>query len=226
MTGDNNRTTNKVEQSSIEPRTTFQKNRSSKLTIHRSTLKSGYSLAELLVVMLLFSFALLILGQTYIQFIRLSHKTANAAVVQQDTRFVLEYVARVVRGSEVYYSGSIASPTSSLRLLKEDGDYIEIKKSDPGDPLCVDEPVVSCLLVTRDSGITWAPLTANSVNVDTFNVFVSPTQSPFELSGFDYPNDQQPFVTINLTLTYNANSEREVYSQTAQTSISSRVYVR
>lgn len=226
MTGDNNRTANKVEQGSIEQRTTLQKNRSSKLTIHRSTLKSGYSLAELLVVMLLFSFALLILGQTYIQFIRLSHKTANAAVVQQDTRFVLEYMARAVRGSEIDYSVSIDSPTSSLRLLKEDGDYINIIKSVPGDPLCADEPAVSCLLVTRDGGSTWAPLTAKSVNVDTFDVYVSPIQSPFELSGNDYPNDQQPFVTINLTLTYNANSEREVYSQTAQTSISSRVYVR
>ncbi|MBD3281908.1 hypothetical protein GF391_04130 [Candidatus Uhrbacteria bacterium] len=198
------------------------------VTKRHSTFKPGYSLAELLVVMLLFSFALLILGQTYIQFIRLSNKTANAATVQQDTRFVLEYIARAARNSEVDYSISIASPTSSLRLIKESGDYVEISKSAPGDALCADEPSVSCLLVTVDSGATWAPLTAKGVNVDNFDVYISPTVSPFELAGVpaDYPNNQQPFITVNLALTLNANNPRESYSQIAQTSISSRVYVR
>jgi prepilin-type N-terminal cleavage/methylation domain-containing protein len=219
-------------------RTIFQKIRSSKhahrslgvggFIIRNSTLKSGYSLTELLVVMLLFSFAMVILGQTYIQFLRLSNKTANAATVQQDSRFVLEFITRATRGSEIDYSVPVLAATSSLRLLNQNGDYIEINKSAPGDPLCVDEATVSCLLVTTDSGTTWAPLTAKHVNVDAFTVYVHPTISPFQLTGLpaDYPNDQQPFVTINLTLTLNANNPRESFTQSAQTSISSRVYVR
>ncbi len=209
-----------------ELRTT--KGLSSKFKVRSSNLEPGYSLAELLVVMLLFSFALVILGQTYIQFIRLSNKTANAATVQQDTRFVLEYAARAVRGSQIDYSVSIINPTSTLRLIKLDGDYMEITKSAVGDLLCADDPDVSCLLVTQDSGLSWAPLTAKHVNVDNFDVYVQPDVSPFDLAGFpaDYPSDGQPIVTINFTLTLNANNPRESFSQTAQTSISSRVYVR
>jgi len=196
--------------------------------VRHSTLKAGYSLTELLVVMLLFSLAMVILGQTYIQFTRLSNKTAHAAAVQQDVRFVLEYVARAVRGSEIDYSSAIVNPTSTLRLLKIDGDYLEITKSAAGDPLCGDLPEISCLLITPDSGLTWAPLTAKHVNVDNFDVYIQPAVSPFDLTGFpaDYPNDQQPMVTVNITLTYNANNPRESFTQTAQTGISSRVYVR
>jgi len=223
MIGDNNKRTQ-----NSEHRTQIRKIRSSEFRIQNSTLKPGYSLTELLVVMLLFSFALVILGQTYIQFLRLSNKTANAATVQQDSRFVLEYVARAVRSSEIDYSVSVAASTSTLRLLKQNGDYMEILKSPPGDPLCADEASVSCLLVTPDSGATWAPLTAKKVNVDRFDVYVQPTVSPFELAGLpaDYPNDQQPMVTVSFTFTLNSNNERESYTQSAQTSISSRVYVR
>ncbi|MDF1496588.1 MAG: hypothetical protein P1P90_00830 [Patescibacteria group bacterium] len=217
-----------VEASAKEGPTSKQRGTNRTCDVRRLTMVSGFSLAELLVVMMLFSFAMVILGQTYIQFMRLSNKTANAATVQQDTRFVLEYVARAVRGSEIDYSASITNPTSTLRLLKTDGDYLEIKKSAPGDSLCADEPAVSCLLITPDSGLTWAPLTAKHVNVDRFDIYIQPQVSPFELSGSpaDYPNDQQPIVTVNLTLTINAKNERESFTQSAQTSISSRVYVR
>ncbi|GEM_PF-1331223 len=186
----------------------------------------GYSLIELLVVALLFSMALLILGQTYIQFMRLSNKTSNASTVQQDARFVMEYFARAMRASEIDYSSPVLPLDSELRLVKQGGQKIIIKKSDPGDVLCADMASVSCLLVTTDSGVTWASLTSKGVNVDEFQVFVQPTESPFELSGFSYPNDRQPFASMRLTLTYNARNPRESYTQTVQTGISSRVYVR
>ncbi len=193
---------------------------------HKTRNLPGYSLTELLVVMLLFSMALLILGQTYIQFMRLSNKTSNAAAVQQDARFVMEYFARAMRASEIDYSTPVLPLDSELRLVKQGGQGITIKKSAPGDVLCADIASVSCLLVTTDSGATWAPLTSKGVNVDEFQVYVQPTESPFELSGFNYSNNRQPFAALRLTLTYNARNPRESYTQTVQTGISSRVYVR
>jgi prepilin-type N-terminal cleavage/methylation domain-containing protein len=186
----------------------------------------GYSLTELLVVMLLFSMAMLILSQTYIQFMRLSNKTANAATVQQDARFAMEFFARAMRTAEVDYSSPVLASDTELRLFKLGGDSIMIKKSAVGDALCADAPTISCLLVTTDSGATWAPLTSKNVNVDVFKVYVQPTASPFELSGFNYTNNNQPFAAITLTLTYNARNPRESFTQTVQTGISSRVYVR
>ncbi len=186
----------------------------------------GYSLTELLVVMLLFSMAMLILGQTYIQFMRLSNKTSNAAAVQQDARFAMEFFARAMRGSEVDYSSPVLPMDSELRLVKQGGQGIVIKKSTVGDALCEDSATISCLLVSTDGGTTWAPLTSKNVNVDEFQVYVQPTESPFLLAGFNYANNQQPFATIRLTLTYQARNARESYTQTVQTGISSRVYVR
>ncbi|MFZ6015985.1 MAG: PilW family protein [Patescibacteria group bacterium] len=190
--------------------------------------KSGYSLAELLVVAALFSLAVLILSQTYIQFIRLSRKTSNAAAVQQDTRYVLEYVARLARTYEVDYTVPVLAATSSLRMTKTGADYVMIKKSAAGDPLCADEPAVSCLLVTVDSGANWAPLTGKHVNVDEFMVYVQPTVSPFILSGspVNYNNDQQPLVAVQLQFTYKTPNERESFTQSAQTTVSTRTYAR
>lgn len=204
----------------------FWKKSSTSHTHH--TMASGYSLIELLVVVMLFSLAVLIMAQTYVQFVRLSRKTANAAAVQQDVRYVLELISRGVRNTSLDYSAAIPAEADYLRVLPEVGPYIMVKKSVPGDIACADDPDISCLLISMDGEATWAPLTGKHINVDEFKVFVHPTVSPFELSGLplDYANNHQPFVTLYLTFTYKAPNEREQFTQSAQTTISSRVYVR
>ncbi|MDD5437736.1 MAG: hypothetical protein PHC70_01180, partial [Patescibacteria group bacterium] len=101
-----------------------------------------------------------------------------------------------------------------------------IKKSIPGDTRCSDDIDVSCLLVSSDGGTSWAPITAKHVNVETFKIYVRPSQSPFTLVGSSYLVDQQPFVTIQVKLTYKTAIEKEKVSLETQTTISSRVYER
>jgi len=188
----------------------------------------GYSLTELLVVIMLFALAMGILMDTYIQFTRLSHKTSNAAVVQQDSRFAFEYIARAVRNTPIDYSVTWAISSSTLRLLPTNGSAIIITQSPAGDARCGDAAAISCLLVSTNGGVNWAPLTSKSVNVKKFKVYLQPTTSPFVLTGSpaDYPTDQQPFVTVQMELEYVAARAVENATMNAQTTISSRVYVR
>ena len=188
----------------------------------------GYTLTELLVVVFLFSLSMVILSQTYVSFVRLSRKTSNAAIVQQDMRFSLEYIARAVRNTPLDYSVGITSVSSSLHLVSQTGDNIIISLSDSGagDVQCFDDVNIRCLRITKDGGATWAPLTSKNVNVNEFNVFIYPTESPFIIQAGSYPNDNQPFVTAELSLTYQSEQERERITLDAQTSISSRNYAR
>lgn len=192
-------------------------------------MKPGFSVAELLIVMVLFAITITILSQTYLAFIRLSHRTANSAVIQQDMRFALEYMSRNIRNMAIDYPTpplALEAVSSTLSLQNENQPAWIIKKTTPGDTRCADDPDVSCLLVSSDNGINWAPITAKHVNVETFKIYVRPQQSPFELVGNSYPSDQQPFVTIQIKLTYKTSVEKEKVSLETQTTISSRAYVR
>jgi len=80
--------------------------------------------------------------------------------------------------------------------------------------------------VSGDAGVNWAPITSKKVNVEKFQILVRPSQTPFMLQGNAYLNNQQPYVTLLIKMTYMAPNDRETVSLEAQTSISSRVYVR
>ncbi len=189
----------------------------------------GFTVVELLVVMVLFTFSLLILTQTYLSFIRLSHRTSNSATIQQDMRFVMEYLTRNARNGAIDYPDpplAIDSVTSTLRLKAENQLAWMMRKSQPGDARCGDAPNVACLLVSSDNGANWAPITSKGVNVETFNIYVRPSLSPFVLQGGNYTSDQQPYVTVQVKMTFNTPIDKEKVSLAAQTTVSSRVYVR
>lgn len=188
----------------------------------------GYTVIELLVVMLLFAITITILSQTYLSFIRLSHKMGYSSIIQQDLRYFTEYTARLVRNTPVDYSLPVSAVSSTLVLRPGGGTATIIRLSDYGNTYCADDPDVRCLLVSTDGGAGWAPLTSKHVNVDDFKVFVWPTISPFEFdSGIgDYNSNRQPFVTVYLKVTFMTKNLNERVSNDVQTTISSRVYVR
>ncbi|MDD5438448.1 MAG: prepilin-type N-terminal cleavage/methylation domain-containing protein, partial [Patescibacteria group bacterium] len=131
-----------------------------------NTKRPGFSVIELLVVMVLFAISITILTQTYLSFIRLSHRTANSAVIQQDMRFALEYMSRNIRNMPIDYPvppASLEAVTSTLSLKEANQPAWIIKKSIPGDTRCSDDIDVSCLLVSSDGGTSWAPITAKHV---------------------------------------------------------------
>lgn len=190
----------------------------------------GFTVVELLVVMVLFVISITILTQTYITFIRLSHRTGNAATVQQDMRFVLEYMTRNLRNIPLDYPAlpkTFENVTSTLRLKDPaQANAWILTNTIAGDARCGDAPDVACLVISTDGGANWAPVTSKHVNVESFKILIRPLANPFALQGNDYTSDQQPFVTVQMKLTYMTNVEKEKVSLATQTTISSRVYVR
>jgi len=194
----------------------------------RCTLKTGYTLIELLIVMFIFSVSMGILMQTYVSFIRLSHKTANAAVLQQDARYLMEFITRNVRDQSLDYASGITVSSSTLRIKNGDSSYLIIKLASAGDARCSDTSGAACALISSDNGVNWAPLTSRFVNVDQMKFYIQPTQTPFEINPMagNYYNNQQPLVTVYLRLTYLAKNVKERVSLEAQTSVSLKSYVR
>ncbi len=100
------------------------------------------------------------------------------------------------------------------------------KRSLTGQAECADRPDVACLLLSTDSGVTWAPVSGKRVNVERFDAYVRPSASPFLIVGPAYPNDTQPFVTFSVKMTYVADRAKENETLQTQTTVSSRVYQR
>lgn len=186
----------------------------------------GFSLMEMLIVVALFAISMLIISQTFMSFNRLHRRVANRALVNQESRYVMEMLVRAVRNRAFSYSPEPLAKDTQLRLMQSNGRELIIKKSVAGDPACGDIASVSCLLISFDSGSAWSPFTGKKVNVESFDVYLYPAQSPFVLAEGGYPNDSQPFVTINLRLKYMANIVEERESVQTQTTVASRIYLR
>ena len=182
---------------------------------------------------LVFSIAAAILSETFISFNELHRKVANAAILGQDMRFIMEALVREARNDEIDYAayGGTVSPVSSiLKLKKQNGIHIWIAMgapgAAPGSPSCEETTVAHCLSISIDDGTTWFQVTSPLVEVESFNVYVRPSVSPFVPVSGSYPNDVQPFVTANLDLLYKAAQTKARVTLQAQTSVSSRVYRR
>ncbi len=186
---------------------------------------SGFTLVEMMIVVALFSTAAVVLSQIFLGFNRLHHKVANQAILGQDMRFATDYIVQAARNNQIDYSAAPLVPKdSSLKLITPSGGTMQIAVQP--NTICGDVDGVSCLAVSMDDGKTWNPLTAKRVNVKQFDVYVRPLSSPFVLVNGTFPSDLQPFVTIHLALEYLASVANERVTITAQTSVSSRIYLR
>lgn len=186
----------------------------------------GFTLMEMLIVTALFSITVVILAQTYSSFNLLHRKIANSAVLNQDARFITEMIVRAARNNALSYSVPYAPRENELRLVTPSGLRMIFKQSDAGQAECGDLPSVRCLLLSNDNGVSWTPVSGKRVNVERFDVYVRPSESPFELVNGAYKNDIQPFVTFNLGLRYMATTQKEQETLQVQTTVSSRVYLR
>jgi len=183
----------------------------------------GYTLVELLIVTAIFTIAMTILSQTYISFNQLHRKVANRAVLGQDMRYIMEFFIRAARNLPIDYSASIPAKDDKLTFVVFG--FVPVTLAKRSAPDCTDTTVSSCLAFSVSGG-PWSQLTSNRVEVTNFDVYVRPAVSPFVPVGGNYPNNTQPFVTINLGLKYKAERVKDEVTLQAQTSVSSRLYLR
>lgn len=189
---------------------------------------SGFSLLEMLIVIALFSTLTVIVSQTFISFSTLHRRTANAAVVGAEMRFVMEYIVRAARNRELNYVLAPLDPQDTVLHLRDStGATLDVglrPGGTGGD--CVDATVTQCLAVSIDGGTTWQPLTGKRVEVTSFRVYPRPADSPFASVNGVYASNVQPFVTVTIGLRYMSERVKEQASLEAQTTVSSRIYAR
>ena len=189
----------------------------------------GFTVVELLVVVLLFSLGALALSATYINFTRLHRRTANAEALGEELRFAMELMVRAARNNTIVYPSlpaAIPNPSSQIDLVARSGAETSFAVLADTDPAC-SGLLADCLALSLDGGVTWAPITGKNVQIDRFDVYVHPDKNPFQTTGLGaYDNDEQPRVTYNVEARFLATNPREEVRMTVQTAVGSRLYVR
>lgn len=181
---------------------------------------------EMLIVVALFSTMAVILSQLFVSFNRLHRKVSNAALLGEDMRFATESLIRLARNHRIDYTQSpLAAHATEMRFLASDGTSVRVAAR-PGNTDCQDPTVSQCLALSLDGGVSWQPITARRVEVTNFDVYVRPLNSPFIPSDGGYDNNLQPFVTFNIGLRYIGDTPTDGANLQAQTTVSSRVYLR
>lgn len=191
--------------------------------------RRGFSAVEMLVVIAIFAVASVTITATYINFSRLHRRVANAEALGEDLRYTAELIVRSARSNTIDYPSlpsSIASPSSTLRLVSLGGSPIWIQRFATSSSVCTGLNV-ACLGLSTDSGTNWSAITGRNIAINRFDVYITPTQDPFEAVGIGvYSSNDQPRVTFQIDATYLTNNPLESADLRLQTSVSSRLYLR
>lgn len=185
---------------------------------------------ELLVVMGIFSLTVMITSGIFMLSNRAQRRVLAITAAQADLRFALEAMVREVRSGRIAYetyagSGGISIPAPKLILLNAAGQKEEFYLDN--DPAVCPAAVVSCLAVKIDGSLPQA-VTSIGITIDQLSFFITPQVDPFAVdpvSGL-YGSDIQPTVTIAMRARTTNVGASDIQTITAQTTVTSRAYVR
>lgn len=189
--------------------------------------KSGFTLAEMLVVMFIFSILSVGLASIFVKYLAGERSSFAKQKIVSDLRYSLEMISREVRLNEIdyrptgYYSGSISSPNNSLALVDNDGNQVLFALSGTD---CENND--DCYLYVRKSATNYR-ITPDDIAVRNLAFYISPSQDPFTLqSGGTFLSDNQPRVLISITQDYIGDGADSIAELTMQTMASSKIYIR
>lgn len=175
---------------------------------------AGFTIIEALVSATIFAVASVSIVGVYLAVQRLNQASRSLNAVQQNARFVMEDIAKLVRNGQVNYvsyGGRVPQPsTRELLLLDRDGTPIRIY-FDAGNQ--------TVLLEKTGSGPTG--YVGREVSVLDFRVYIWPDTDPF----LQVSPQEQPTVTVYMDLQSNLNP-RHVERAQVQTTVATREYPR
>lgn len=189
----------------------------------------GFTVMELLVVVFIFSIASLAIATTYINFTRLHRRVANSEMLGEEMRFVMELMVRAARNNTINYPAlptSVTNPSQRLNLISRAGAQTSFALFPSTNAACTGLNA-ACLAISLNGGSTWTAMTGKNIQIDKFDVYVTPARNPFQSVGIgSYDNDKQPRVTYVIDARFLATNPREIANMSIQTSVGSRLYVR
>lgn len=206
-----------------------KKNKKSKIN---KFVQTGFTLMEVVIALAIFATATIVITDIYIMAQRTQTKLAGQTKVQSDARFVMEVLTREVRLNGIDYDyiasqGDTPSDGLDYLPLKDNlGNTVLFTISIDTADVC-SANATQCLAVQKGNSVL-ASITPEGVNVNSIKFYIYPDNDPFVLDtvNWQYPNDDQPWVTIVLVSETIGLREIEDSISYLQTTVSTRQYKR
>ncbi|HOX97131.1 MAG TPA: type II secretion system protein [bacterium] len=186
--------------------------------------KKGFTLAEMIVVMFIFSLLSVVIAGIFVQFFNTENRSFISQKLSSDMRFTLEMIAREVRMGNIdyrvtgYYGGTVPKPTDTLAILDANGDQILFGLAGADCQTTSD-----CYVFVRRGGVDYR-VTPDDLAVNQLIFYVSPIVDPFTLQADGhYLAEDQPRVLVVLEEKDAKTGEINLKMQTA---VSSKIYQR
>jgi len=192
----------------------------------------GFTLIEMLVVLAIFSTFVILAADLFLTINRVQRETRTSERILSESRYILETIARDVRSGRIDYKAygnpvdpadAIVNPADELFYISRINERIRIKKDTTFCPSSLSSP---CVLISRDDGATWASMTPLGVKVNDLKFVIQPEQDPFYFDGVTWLSDEQPMLTIIITLAATSEISKKEFEIHNQTSVSVRRYGR
>ncbi len=199
--------------------------------------QKGFTFSELVVVIGVFSLVLVATTDIFMRSQRIQRRTAALERLQDDARYIMNKISSEVRAGAVDYA-SYANPhpqidstngNSELIVTNFEGKKLRINISDDTTKAaCPDAGSAPCIVLSDTNGASWGSMTGKSVIAERLNFYITPAKDPFLLDEAtnQYNADQQPRVTVVVTLSTPVKGQAEPAHTTLQTTISTRSYKR
>lgn len=171
-----------------------------KVTRGNRNLKAGFTIIETVVALGVFAIAVVEITATFYAVLRLDEKSRAVRLVEQNARFISEFITREVRNGVLNYStapgaysaGAIPATGSDLRLINSAGEHILINPS--GTSLRLTKYGIGA----GGSDVS-TNLSGDKVQISNLIFFITPSQDPSV-------SHLHPRVTFTFTVTSNTNS--------------------
>lgn len=182
--------------------------------------KSGFTLIESIIAIGVFSVLSVMLAGIFVNANNLHKNTVSLQRLQNEGRYILEKLAKEIRGRDIDYDFGGIDFINQTNLLP-------FKKDEQGKILVVSYDATNKNLLYldyNDLGMinSQAALNASDVALKDVKFYVSPTSDPVA----DLTIASQPRVTIVLILENRGLAAKYQKELTLQTTISSKVYDR
>ncbi len=187
------------------------------IQIKNTDLQKGFTLLESVVATAVFAVAMVSIIGVYLSIQRINQVNASLQALQQNGRFVSEFITKIIRNGRIDYDSysclifpdTVCQPyVTNLYLLDQDNINTRIYK-----------PVGQNLILVQTPGGS-SRLTGNEVHITNFRAYIWPPRDPY---GFLPLDREQPTVTVFFELESNVDP-RYIIKMPVQITAATRQY--